>query len=313
MKRLLLTLAKCGLIALLLAGWMSCGQDQADTTLPPEEPVEVIPKDTVPIEKPYAVAEIENLQTQLYVFKLTDPDEDITKIWSLPKQEGVIFHCLSVPSFKIPELSTGIRFGYVDNENRTIICEVSNFPEEVLQLQWEGVAVYMGNHADSIVMRVNIRMSGTVQLYSKDTENGVERFGTLELTSITKDDDKKTLDFGMYTETDPDKGTTQINVVNEEKLVIIKYYSLPVFNEETQKYDYVRDDSREIFSSDEFHYKILDDVISLKYNSSGAVYESILYFHIFDDSKIEMIKGGSVIGTFPITRIIMTLEKEQTK
>lgn len=283
---------KCGVMALLLAGWISCGQEEPDSG-----------------EKPYLVAEIENLQTQLYVFKPNASDEDIRSMWFPPKQEGVIFHCLSVPSFKNPELSAGIRFGYVDDENRTIICEVSNLPEDALQ--W-GINVYWGKQADPIVMRANIRMSGTVRLYSKETENGVERFGTLELTSIAKDDAKKTLDLGMYTETFYNAGTFGINVVDEEKLIIVNYHFLVVFDEKTQEYVTVRDDSRGIAGSTEFHYRILDDALYLKFiDSSGKVseHEDYFYFHIIDDSKIEIENLNGTIATFPWTLVVMTFEK----
>jgi hypothetical protein len=299
-------------MALFLVGGISCGQEQADVVLQPEESVGVIPEDTAepdPKEKPYAVVEIENLQTQLYVFKPTDLDEATTRMW-YPKQESTIFHCLSVLSFKAPLFPTGIRFGYVDDENRTIICEVSDFPEEALQ--WEGILVYWGNRGDPAVMRVNIRMSGTVRLYSKDTENGVERFGTLELTSIAKDDGKKTIDFGMYTETFPGKGVRGINVVNEDRLFIVNYHPLFVFDEETQEEVLVRDDSRGIYSNDEYQYKILDNVIYIRLiESSGTVseHEGNLYIHIIDDSKFEIDFLDGTTASLPYKRIIMTFEK----
>ncbi|MDR0699383.1 MAG: hypothetical protein LBG28_09255 [Tannerella sp.] len=53
------------LVALLLAGWISCGREQAVATLPPEEP-----EATLPIgEEPYAVAEIELFRISFHSFR----------------------------------------------------------------------------------------------------------------------------------------------------------------------------------------------------------------------------------------------------
>jgi len=219
MKRLLLTLAKCDLIALLLAGWISCGRDQADATLPPEEPVEVIPEDTVPIEKPYAVAEIENLQTRLRVLDpgtggmsreymlasgLTDP-VTYERLWRWDPKD-VINHFPTWPE----RYNVDTYFGYADDD-QTLLCEVINFPEAALQ--WEKdyfSATGLGN-----ITEIYVQMSGIVRLY---IDNAGKKYGTMELTSLEPSEAGKTinLQLGLYIETYPKRGETLINFIDKE-------------------------------------------------------------------------------------------------
>jgi hypothetical protein len=147
---------KCGIAALLLAGWISCGQDKDD------------PVDTE--EKPDRVEKIENLQTRLRLVEARNvqyPEE----VWSAAPESIIINYST------VGRQENNTYFGYTDADGQTLLCEVTGLPEAALQ--WEGEFVY--TTPLGTVTEINIQMSGTVRLYTDDRG---EKYGKLDVTSL---------------------------------------------------------------------------------------------------------------------------------
>jgi hypothetical protein len=201
---------KYGVVALLLSGWISCGQN------PP-----------YPLEEPEDGIKIENLQTRLRIVESLFA-EDIVPLQELwyANPKGIIMNYL-------PEQyhEGGAYFGYEDVDGKTVLCEVINFSEYAKQ--WKGEFVH--TMVFVTVTEINVQMNGTVRLYTGD--NG-EKYGTLELTSLEPtgpESDKPALRPGVYVETYPYPGNTRIDFIDGEKVNITQNCN---FSPELYKYKY---------------------------------------------------------------------------
>jgi hypothetical protein len=256
---------KCGILVLLWIGLISCSEQNA--VLPQEEPEEVISE--TPEKEPYAVVSIENLQTRL---RILDPDGKYSlreHLWQSDLKDpvtgehlwrwdpkNVIIHFPPKPERY--EIDT--HFGYV-NGDRMLLCEVINFPEAALQWK-EDFSSGLGS-----LLEVNVQMSGTVRLY---IDNTGEKYGTLELTSLEPSGARPAnLQFGVYTETYPKHGRTQINFIDKETLEIKE----------------IRDG--EVYRTDKWKYETGDNY-TINLTEEGAVAGGELFFRVISDSKFEM-------------------------
>jgi hypothetical protein len=268
------------LMILLLAGWISCGREQAVATLPPEEP-----EATLPIgEEPYAVVEIEDLQTRL---RILEPKFDVKRneIWRSDPR-GVITDY--PPS---PQYEACTYFGYADAEGRIFHCEVINLPGSAKQ--WKGEVFQTGW---TTVTEINVQMTGTVRLYTGSED---ETYGTLELTllePVPASGLPVNLQPGVYRETYPseqdDVFYTKIDLIDNEYLEIATFLR------------------GECAQPDKYKYEIRGHAIILtNVDSEHTDYTDELFFHVVNDSKFEVqslhaYTAGQV--GFPV----MTFEKE---
>jgi hypothetical protein len=267
---------KYGILSLLLAGWISCGEQNA--ALPKEELAETIPE--TPEREPYAVVAIENLQTRL---RILDPKNTSREnLWDSDPQ-NVILYYLPTPH--------DTYFGYADADGQTFLCEVINFPGAALQ--WEGE--FSRTTEKGTVTEVNIQMNGIIRLY---TDSAGGKYGTLELMSLepsgTGSKEPVNLQSGvLYMETYPIRGRTQVNFLDKDTLEI------------TERWNY---GGVERVRTLKRRYEIQDNnTVSIE---DGLMYE--LYFRVTSDSKFEIdcfyplfIAGDPRIGNPPI----MTFEK----
>ncbi|MDR1407220.1 MAG: hypothetical protein LBJ23_04125 [Tannerella sp.] len=188
---------KYGIMALLLAGWISCEQSR---------------------EEAEGGIKIENLQTR---FRFLDTRDYFRReamyysdlnMWRWDPQNVIIHFPPQPERYKVDT-----HFGYVDTDGQTLFCDVINFPEAALQ--WE----YDYSSTKEKRMEVNVLMSGMVRIYTD--ENG-EKYGTLELTSLKPSGaEPASLQPGVYTETYPypernGPRHTQINIIDKEALEI---------------------------------------------------------------------------------------------
>jgi hypothetical protein len=272
---------------------MSCGQEQADDTLPPEEPVEVIPEEPDPRGTPYAVAEIENLQTRLRVFDtkgmsreymlasaLRDPVTQ-ERLWRWDPKD-VISHFPPRPE----HYNVDTYFGYAD-EDQTLLCEVINLPEAALQ--WE--EDYFSETGLGSRTEIYVQMSGTVRLY---IDSAGKKYGTMELTSLepsgTGIEYQANLQLGLYIETYPLRGQTLINFIDKETMEITKIY--------------VRSDYQETVK---WKYEIRDNhfIWGTRIEEGDTTWYQLI--RVVSDSKFEM-RDYHVI-TAEYASIVMTFEK----
>jgi hypothetical protein len=272
------TIVKYGVLILLLAGWISCGQEQADTTLP---------------EEPYAVAKIENLQTRL---RILDPDGNYywrEHLWQSDIKDlvthenmwrwdpkNVIVHFPPQPE----HYRVDTYFGYADADGQTLLCETVNFPEAALQWK-EDFSSNQGN-----LLEVNVQMSGTVRLYTDDTG---KKYGTLELASLKPSESEGgepvNLQLGVYTETYPGRGRTLINFIDKETLKI------------TQMRD------GEAYQTNKWRYEIRDNY-TIRLTEEGAMSGGELFFRVISDSKFEWEYMYIITAEHGLP--VMTFEKE---
>ncbi|MDR0756923.1 MAG: hypothetical protein LBF85_03655 [Tannerella sp.] len=269
-----------GLMALLLAGWISCGKEPSVATLPPEEPEAINPVG----EEPYAVAVIENLQTRL---RILEPKFDVKRneIWRSSPRDVIINY---PPS---PQYEADTYFGYADADGRIVHCEVINLPGSAKQ--WNGEFFQTGWTA---VTEISVQMNGTVRLYTGDEG---ETYGTLELTSLEPVPESSlpvNLQPGVYRETypsDPDNVSwTEINLIDKENLEIATFLR------------------RESPQADKYKYEIREHAIILASVDGGhTYYPDELFFHVVNDSVFEVqylhAHTAGQVG-FPV----MTFEKE---
>jgi hypothetical protein len=202
---------KYGVVALFLAGWISCGQNQADS---PEEPDDGI--------------KIENLQTRLRIVEpnLISP-ADVEYFWRA--DPGNII--MNYPPYHWYEEHT--YFGYTDADGETLLCQVTGFPESAKQ--WKGEFVFTSTMGT--ITEINIQLSGTVRLYTGDKG---EKYGTLELTSLEPtgpESNEPVLQPGVYVETYPYPGRSKIDFIDNEKMKIEAFATLR-FKYEIRKNEY---------------------------------------------------------------------------
>jgi hypothetical protein len=268
------------LVALLLAGWISCGREEAVATWPSEEAEATLPEG----EEAYAIVEIEDLQTRL---RILEPRFDVKRneIWR-SDPVGVI---TDYPSSPQHEACT--YFGYADTEGRIIHCEVINLPGSAKQ--WEGEVFRTGW---TTVTEISVRLSGTVRLYAG---SGDETCGTFILTSlepVPASGLPVNLQPGVYRETYPsvqeDLFHTKINLIDNEYLEIATFLR------------------GEAAQTDRYKYEIRSHAILLTHaDSEHTDSTDELFFHAVNEStfEVESLHGYTAgqVG-FPV----MTFEKE---
>jgi hypothetical protein len=294
-----------GIVAFLLAGLISCG-DQNVAVLPPEKPEDSAQTDPEPEPeggKPYAVVEIENLQTRL---RRIDPEGKYywrENLWKCALRDpvsgehmgrwdpkNVIIHFPPKPHYKVDTY-----FGYADADGRVLLCEVINFPEAALQ--WKEDFISRPGYGDFMeLMEVNVQMSGTVRLYTDSTGG---KYGTLELTSLESSGSGEpvNLQLGVYTETYPlPERPTRFHFIDKDTLEITKVFYSGTDYQITERYRWI--------------YKIQDNYTVLLSDTEDATYSVEGYFRMISDSKFEW--DDMYILTAEYGPLVMTFEKENS-
>ncbi|MDR1097545.1 MAG: hypothetical protein LBL57_05380 [Tannerella sp.] len=272
---------QCSVITLLLAGLISCGQEQTDTELPQELPEE-LPEETETSEEPYAVVKIENLQTRL---RLLNPKFEVKRdeIWRSDPKNIIINYPLS------QEHKADTYFGYADADGQILLCEVINLPEAAKQ--WKGAFFQTGW---TTITEIDIRMNGTVRLYTDDKG---EKYGTLDVTSLEPVPESilpVNLQPGVYRETYPgspdDAFYTIVDFIDREKMEIAGL-------------------SNGVYTLlGKYKYEMREHAIILTNMNIG--YSSELFFRVVNSSKFEVqyLQGETAQK---VGYTVMTFEREK--
>jgi hypothetical protein len=215
----------------------------------------------VPEVQPDAVVKIESFQTRLRIVepKLISP-EDVEYVWRANPRDMIMYYP--------PYLSYqgNIYFGYTDADGKILLCEVLNFPESAKQWKAEFVhTIPLGT-----VTETNVKMNGTVRLYTDDKG---EKYGTLELTSLEPagpESDEPVLQSTVYVETYPEQGNTVFDFTVPGTLQITTGYNYPSPLVDQYKYEL-----------HELEHAIITDHIDFE------GHKATVFFRMINNSEIE--------------------------